>query len=1395
MKKNVLARPHSTIEALEGRIAPAVLVAGGNLLGGAGNPTSGDYAVGENSFAAVKVITGQAIVWFDDVIFGISVGPNTTLEINGSVFGDIVANLGADGRLSDSDNNPANGLDGNVLLPNAIKGIKIRPFGGNTGSVQNIVSGGSISGLNIAGSAVGIYAGDGVYHPSSDIGSSGSYDFSLPMDVDPIQPGMQGGFTLDKSSALMTPGAGIVTASIGEALELQVIAGSGNPTNAVFLNTAGPAGGNIDGLTIFKASVISTTSTTPSYSIIGGDGAAGKTGGVGGSITKLTEKSASGLISIVAGKGGDGLGGAGGAGGAIKLLDVSSLSGAYTLRSGDGGVGAPGGAGGTVGVVNYATVLQNSSLIAATDFDGDGTDELVIVAASSGDFVVAHSDDGGATFELVVQYFDLATGNPVYVISGAGLVSDLDVVASNSIMITSPTSGTIKIYTGSGIGDFAGADGSVETEDFSYSVDGFNAKYTQLIGDHLVVAAVNKGKTNIVSVGVGENAPQPTRIFSSSFEATAMTASGFGDTFVGFVSGQLIGISAAGSVGTTTVTLGGAVSSLSVGDSGTSLAALSKDRILSVFNISLGANLAVSTTVDLTATSGTLQQVSYINDRDPLTLDSLVVSHLTSTASYDFYQRAAQGAPYVLGTSRTSESAFKQFTIADVAGTFAIAGITASANLFGYSEALSAFTEYTLPFNGKQVAIFAGDGGAGINVGTLLGNGGAGGSISGVNIDAVSIELVGGAGGNSAGGAAGAGGSITNPASITTLSGAAVAPKFLALETLEMSTGSGGNALGAAGVKASGGAGGSFSGITAELKEGNMLLTSGNGGNGNGGAGGAGGAFNGFRATGNAAGIIATAGSGGSTTGPGAKAGAGAGFSNFNFTLSNEDATEGNERDFPVTLTAGAGGSSPAGIGGAGGGFSATTLNLDGSHRTYTGLDSDGDPVVDAELDSSVVVRMQAGNGGNGVTGGKGGDITGTRLSTIHDQIIKNIGVFKHYIAATLEAGNGGGGGTGDGGAGGNINSSVLTGVTSYDKDSLLAGNTPLVVWAGNGGTGGNKGGAGGGVSSLIAQNGPASGAARLDGTHLQSAEIYAGNGGDGGNSDGGAGGITTGLSVGVRDYVFTTAGNGGNGGVASGATAKGGIGGSISKSTLAIVYSPIGFAGLISTAGNGGIGRAAGGAGGGLAALTINIPFAPLGIGAVLTAGDGGAAIGTGGLGGKGGDVIGITNSKDIHGSVSLIEAGNGGNSAAGKGGNGGNVSSIKIAGFIGRVLDNATPLGAFDALGTASVFGAPVHTNLVVGKGMAQGLFVGRAGTGVTAGLAGSVSKVQAEAIAAIGAATDASGVFALAEKVSDVKASFIGYDVDGDSAFDAGVDGFILAKALSLVTGSRPGFIFNS
>ena len=104
-------------------------------------------------------------------ITGISVGPGASLEIHGNVFGDIIANLTASGRLSDSDNNPANGEDGGVLLPNNILGIKTFPISSQAGNVTNIITGGSISNVNISGAIEGIYAGDGVFRAESRIGN------------------------------------------------------------------------------------------------------------------------------------------------------------------------------------------------------------------------------------------------------------------------------------------------------------------------------------------------------------------------------------------------------------------------------------------------------------------------------------------------------------------------------------------------------------------------------------------------------------------------------------------------------------------------------------------------------------------------------------------------------------------------------------------------------------------------------------------------------------------------------------------------------------------------------------------------------------------------------------------------------------------------------------------------------------------------------------------------------------------------------------------------------------------------------------------------------------------------------------------------------------------------
>ena len=187
------------VETLEARVAPAILVNGGNLLGGTGNPTTGQASSGGNTLTLIKVLSGEALVFYDashSQITGISVGKNTRLDITGNVSGDIVTNLLPNGRLTDSDNNPANGEDGGILLPYKIKGITTHPLQAENGDLGRIIAGGAISNVNVSGSLSGIYAGDGIFRD----GTTASVDVGS-VDYNTIVPGLQHVFTLTQADA------------------------------------------------------------------------------------------------------------------------------------------------------------------------------------------------------------------------------------------------------------------------------------------------------------------------------------------------------------------------------------------------------------------------------------------------------------------------------------------------------------------------------------------------------------------------------------------------------------------------------------------------------------------------------------------------------------------------------------------------------------------------------------------------------------------------------------------------------------------------------------------------------------------------------------------------------------------------------------------------------------------------------------------------------------------------------------------------------------------------------------------------------------------------------------------------------------------------------------------
>jgi hypothetical protein len=390
-----MKRPfRSSIETLECRIAPAILVNGPNLLG-SGNPATGEMSLGDNSVTLVKVLAGQIIVWYQDGnIASVSFGPGANFQITGDVLGDIVGNLGADGRLSDSDGDPVNGEDGNVLLPNDLAGLKTTQFATQKGGFRYLITGGAAANLNISGQIEGIYTGDGVFDADSDALVAGSVVSSIGFDVNPLTAGPQDDFTFTKATSQMKAGAGLKNAVIGIGKELEVFTGSGNPGRAVPdpLKPGAP-GGDIVNITIKSAFLdANSNGSTPSYQLKAGSGGDGKTGGKGGDIATVIEESSVGSVFFTAGNGGGGSGGKGGDGGSLRLLEMRSDSTRYEFHAGNGGDGAPAGAGGSLATSNFTNLTTTGGIIRTADFTGDGVDDLLIVDTATGNMVIMKND-------------------------------------------------------------------------------------------------------------------------------------------------------------------------------------------------------------------------------------------------------------------------------------------------------------------------------------------------------------------------------------------------------------------------------------------------------------------------------------------------------------------------------------------------------------------------------------------------------------------------------------------------------------------------------------------------------------------------------------------------------------------------------------------------------------------------------------------------------------------------------------------------------------------------------------------------------------------------------------------------------------------------------------------
>jgi hypothetical protein len=382
--------------------------------------------------------------------------------------------------------------------------------------------------------------------------------------------------------------------------------------------------------------------------------------------------------------------------------------------------------------------------------------------------------------------------------------------------------------------------------------------------------------------------------------------------------------------------------------------------------------------------------------------------------------------------------------------------------------------------------------------------------------------------------------------------------------------------------------------------------------------------------------------------------------------------------DFNYDLATGSGGNvlpKGHGIGGAGG-----DLNTVG--------------VANVDLDPTVAVStgatgmVSSGNGGNGSTGGRAGDMDSVDLSTSAN--------------ASFTTGHGGSGRLQAAGAGG--------GVFNSAGNSLFGS---VIVIAGNAGGGGNAPGAGGTINTFVA-------------AADNNVTLRSGNG-----TFGGAGGDITGCGTTVDqvpivaptgDIIFVSnlgslkvvAGHG------SSANGVGGAGGSITAFNGLVGQS--GTTTFTAGAGGGGTNKTASGAGGSISAVTLT-GLDGRDNNAVDVTFDGGNAgnASKANHGAAGGSVSNVTISSLQTGTVvQHVAAGSGGHGVR-QGGAGGAISQVHV----GTPGDTDADIG--------------VRAGLAYGYaiGSAGGLFAGVGGTSAkTPGVAGDVSDITAAAIASIAA-----------------------------------------------------------
>lgn len=406
MKPFSSVRPPGIIEPLESRIAPANVyvvnvpnqddytnpkfpfIASGSAMDQISDAVGGDshsfyikLSTGDkiniynttngSQQTFLSVTSGNMVAFFEDngdlqvqasELSGISIGKNVSFVLNGSLVGDVVANLNDQGGIQ----NATILMDSLVSASQGIKSIQANGVSGH------IIAGGNINKLTISnavGSVLGGTAANGVsvnFFNNVPGSKTGIIDFSEPAkhkgssisnvivgSIDLIQAG-DGGFN--------AAGGSINKVQITQdPTDFSLIAGSGGQSTS---KGAAGAGGSIT--TVYVSGIPPLlTSTTNAIGLFhagdGGDGGSLGNGGKGGSISGLHIG-----YQLVAGK---------------TTLTADPLNDNISLLAGDGGDGKIGGAGGTV--------TNNVVRVAAPPQPAQGQTPAI-------DQIVVHGGDGGA---------------------------------------------------------------------------------------------------------------------------------------------------------------------------------------------------------------------------------------------------------------------------------------------------------------------------------------------------------------------------------------------------------------------------------------------------------------------------------------------------------------------------------------------------------------------------------------------------------------------------------------------------------------------------------------------------------------------------------------------------------------------------------------------------------------------------------------------------------------------------------------------------------------------------------------------------------------------------------------------------------------------------------------